>query len=226
MKNFKKVFAIIFTVLTVVFGVLVTVQERQIFTYVSQIGSTYDFDRAVGIASLIVLVSDIFLLVVSVLSLILVIFNKLSPYKAIVGCAIAVLIKYLIAIFSELIAMLLIGATGEKYKEYFFGPESLAIVPSLMFIIALVLLIISTANQYENTFKRAIMSIVGAALAVSGISFYYISRIAIDPKVDWLKIFGLVVAIGLQGAIIIYSTLPQTRGYKKIKEETEQQPNN
>ena len=221
MKNFKKIFAIFFIVATLVFGVLVLIQELETIKYVQYISSSDATEQAKGIVGLILLVSDVLLLLSPIIGIFPVIFNKLVPFKAIVGCAVVVLIKFIIAIFSKLIVFILVGAPAEVYKEYFFGAKDLAIVPSIMFVISLVLLIICTANQYEATLKRVIMSITGAALAVSGLSFYYIAKISIDPKLDWLKIFGLVVAIALQAGIIIYSTLPQTREYKKVEKVVE-----
>ena len=48
MKNFKKLFAIIFTVAVVVFGVLVMINEREIFQAFKNINWEDELDRGIG----------------------------------------------------------------------------------------------------------------------------------------------------------------------------------
>ena len=62
MKNFKKLFAIIFTIAVVVFGVLVMINERELFQSLKEIKWDEELDRGLGIIAIIMIVVDIFLI--------------------------------------------------------------------------------------------------------------------------------------------------------------------
>ena len=212
MKNFKKIFAIVFAAVTLVFAVLVTISERESFEYLKLLGDTDEFNRGLGILALIVLISDILLILFSAAGLVLVLFDKLVPFKAIVSCAVVVLVKFLISIFAYMLLMAVWKAPAEVWKDYFFGKDSLAIIPLIIFVVAVAVLLIATANQFEGTLIRAVLTTIGAGLAIFGLCFYFIPSMGDKP--DWLVVFGLVVALALQAGAIVYSYLPQTREFK------------
>ena len=59
MSNFKKIFAIIFTVAVVVFGVLVMINERDLFQSLKEVFKTDEIDRGIGIVFNIIIIVHI-----------------------------------------------------------------------------------------------------------------------------------------------------------------------
>lgn len=220
MKNFKKLFAIIFTVAVVVFGVLVMINERDLFQSFKNINWEDELDRGIGILAIIILVVDIFLIALPAMAFVLVLLDKFDPFKAIVDSALVVLAKFLITIFAFMLLMIVWKAPADVWKEYMFGKDSMAIIPLIVFFAAIVFLMIAKVSNFEGTLIRAVLASIGAGLAIFGLVFYFIlgkGGMAIggmgkDP--DWLTIMGLVVGIACFGGIIAYSFLPQTREFK------------
>ena len=222
MKNFKKLFAIVFVLVTIVFGVLVMINDRDTFPYIKYIADADELVRGTGILALIILVVDILLIVLPVFGFVLVLLDKFDPFKAIVDSALVVLLYFLIRIFAFMLLMMVWQAPADVWREYFFNKESLAIIPLVVFFTAIVLLMIAKASNFEGTLLRAILATIGSALAVFGLVFYFIlgdgSSVVLgtmgkDP--DALTIFGIVLGIALYGGIVAYSFLPQTREFGK-----------
>ena len=219
MKNFKKIFAIIFTVAVVVFGVLVMINERDIFQSLKEVNWNDELERGIGILAIIIIVVDVFLIALPAIAFILVLTDKLDPFKAIVDSALVVLAKFLLTIFAFMLLMMVWKAPADVWKEYFFAKDSLAIIPLIVFFAAIVFLMVGKFSNFEGTLVRAVLSSIGAGLAIFGLVFYFIlgkGGMAIggmgkDP--DWLTIMGLVVGIACFGGVIAYSFLPQTREF-------------
>ena len=228
MKNFKKLFAIIFTVAVVVFGVLVMINERELFQTLKEVKWDDEFERGLGIIAIIMIVVDIFLIALPAIGFALVLTDKFDPFKAIVDSALVVLAKFLITIFAFMLLMIVWKAPGDVWKEYMFGKDSMAIIPLIVFFAAIVFLMIAKASNFEGTLARAVLASIGAGLAIFGLVFYFIlgkGGMAIggmgkDP--DWLTIMGLVVGIACFGGIVVYSFLPQTREFKTESEPAQE----
>lgn len=219
MKNFKKLFAIIFTVAVVVFGVLVMINERDIFQAFDGLNWKDEFGRGIGILAIIVLTVDILLIALPTIAFILVLTDKFDPFKAIVDSALVVLAKFLITIFAFMLLMIVWKAPADVWKSYFFDKDSLAIIPLIVFFAAFLFLMIAKVSNFEGTLTRAVLATIGAGLAVFGLVFYFvcgtntaIGSMGKDP--DFLTIFGLIVGIACFAGIVIYSYLPQTREFK------------
>lgn len=235
MKNFKKLFAIIFTVAVVVFGVLVMINEREIFQAFKNINWEDELDRGIGILAIIILVVDIFLIALPFFGFILVLLDKFDPFKAIVDSALVVLAKFLLTIFAFMLLMMVWKAPADVWKAYMFEKDSMAIVPLIIFFAALVFLMLAKFSNFEGTLTRAVLATIGSGLAIFGLVFYFIlgkggtaiGGMGKDP--DWLTVMGLVVGIACFGGIIAYSYLPQTRefnigGEKEPEAKVEQEP--
>ena len=219
MKNFKKLFAIIFTVAVVVFGVLVMINERDIFQAFDGLNWKDEFERGIGILAIIVLTVDILLIALPTIAFILVLTDKFDPFKAIVDSALVVLAKFLITIFAWMLLMIVWKAPADVWKAYFFDKDSLAIIPLIVFFAAFLFLMIAKVSNFEGTLTRAVLATIGAGLAVFGLVFYFIcgtntsiGSMGKDP--DFLTIFGLIVGIACFAGIVVYSYLPQTREFK------------
>ena len=224
MKNFKKIFAIVFVAVTIVFGVLVMINERDIFESLKLLGEQDELSRGVGILAVIILTVDILLIALPAFGFVLVLLDKFDPFKAIVDCALVVLAKFLISIFAFMLLMMVWKAPADVWKEYFFNKESLAIIPLIVFVAAVVLLMIAKVSSLEGTLTRAVLATAGSALALFGLIFYFIlgdgqsvvlGTMGKDP--DALTVFGIILGIALFGGIVAYSFLPQTREFKKAE---------
>ena len=224
MKNFKKIFAIVFAAVTVVFGVLVMINERDIFDSLKLLSEQDELSRGVGILAVIILTVDILLIALPAFGFVLVLLDKFDPFKAIVDCALVVLAKFLISIFAFMLLMMVWKAPAEVWKEYFFNKESLAIIPLIVFFAAIVFLMIAKASNFEGTLMRAVLATIGSGLAVFGLIFYFVlgdgqsvvlGTMGKDP--DALTVFGIILGVGLFGGIVAYSFLPQTREFKKAE---------
>lgn len=219
MNNFKKIFAIIFTVAVVVFGVLVMINERDLFQSLKEVKWDDELERGIGILAIIIIVVDIFLIALPAFGFVLVLTDKLDPFKAIVDSALVVLAKFLLTIFAFMLLMMVWKAPADVWKEYFFSKESLAIIPLIVFFAAIVFLMIGKFSNFEGTLIRAVLSSIGAGLAIFGLVFYFIlgkGGMAIGEmgkEPDWLTIMGLVVGIACFAGIVVYSFLPQTREF-------------
>ena len=153
--------------------------------------------------------------------------SKLDPFKAIVDSALVVLAKFLLTIFALMLLMAVWKAPGDVWKDYFFGKDSLAIIPAIVFVLAFAFLMIAKFSNFEGTLIRAVLATIGAGLAIFGLVFYFIlgkggmalGEMGKDP--DWLTIFGVVVGIACFGGIVVYSFLPQTREFGKEEPKAE-----
>ena len=231
MKNFKKIFAVIFTLAVVAFGIIVMIDERDMFAQLKEL----KFDETnwkVSLMYLIILFVDIMLIALPAIAFVLVMTDKFDPFKAIVDCALVTLAYFLLRIFVGVIILAILNATPENWKEYFFGSDSLAIIPLIVFVGAFAFLMIAKFSNFEGTITRAILGTIGAALAIFGLVFYFIlggaknilGDMGKDP--DWITITGLVIGISCFAGIIVYSFLPQTRefGKEEAKPVEETQP--
>ena len=226
MKNFKKLFAIVFVVVTIVFGVLVMINDRDVFESLKLVAEQDELTRGIGILAIIVLVIDILLIALPVFGFVLVLTDKLDPYKAITDCALVVLAKFVLTIFAFMLLMMVWSAPAEVWNEYLFGKDCLAIIPLIVFVVAFALLMVAKVSSLQGTLTRAVLGTIGAALAVFGLVFYFIlgggesmilGTMGSDP--DFLTIFGLVVGIACFGGLVAYSYLPQTREFGESKAE-------
>ena len=212
MKVFKKIFAIVFVAVTIIFGVLVMIKDRDVFESLKLLGEQDELLRGVGILAVIILTVDILLIALPVFGFALVLLDKFDPFKAIVDCALVVLAKFLISIFAFMLLMMVWKAPAEIWKEYFFNKESLAIIPLIVFVAAVVLLMIAKVSNLEGTLNRAILAAAGSALALFGLIFYFVlgdgqsvvlGTMGKDP--DALTVFGIILGIALFGGIAVYS---------------------
>ncbi len=224
MNNFKKIFAVIFTLAVVAFGVIVMVDGRDMFAQLKEL----KFDEQhwkVALFTLIIMFVDIMLIALPFIAFLLVVFDKLDPFKAITDSAIVTLAYFLLRVFVGVIILGVLEATPEIWKEYFFGSDSLAIIPLIVFAGALAFLFIAKASNFQGTLARAIFATIGAGLAIFGLVFYFIlggaknilGDMGKDP--DWITITGLVIGIACFGGLVVYSYLPQTRDFNKPAEE-------
>ena len=222
MKDFKKLFAIIFTLAVIAFGVIVMIDERDSFSQLKDL----KFDEQnwkISLFILIILFVDIALIVLPAACFVLVLFDKFDPFKAIVDCAIVTLAYFLLRIFVGVILLAILEAPAESWKAYFFDADSLAIIPLIVFAASLVFLMFAKASNYEGTLTRAIFATIGAGLAIFGLVFYFVCGAAknilgdMGKDPDWVTIVGLVVGISCFGGIVLYSYLPQTREFKKAE---------
>lgn len=220
MQNFKKIFALIFILVTVAFGVMVMVEERDIISLIFQGKLTFEntYDRGISILALIIFVVDVLLILLPGIGFVLLWSDKYDPFKAMVNCGIVVLAKFLISIFAFMLLMMVWEAPADVWNAYMFDKESLAIIPLLVFAVALVCLFVSKVSNLEGTLLRAILATIGSGLAVFGLVFYFIlgnggALIGSSTDPDFFTIFGLVVGIASFGGIIAFSFLPKTRDF-------------
>lgn len=229
MNNFKKIFAIVFTVAVAVFGVLVMIDEREIFEALTKLSFNEPLERAGSVLTILVLIVDIFLIALPFAAFLLVLMDKFDPFKAITDCALVVLFRFITEIFAFVIIVLSASpdaqTAGEVLKEFLFNPDTLGIIPLIVFIAAVVFLMLAKVSNYQGTIIRAVFATIGAGLAIFGLVFYFIcggansflGGMGKDP--DWLTIMGLVVGIACFGGLVAYSYLPQTREFAVQKEE-------
>lgn len=219
MKSFKQLFAIIFAVATVVFGILVMIGDRDVFESLKLVSEQDDFSRGIGILAIIVLTVDVLLIALPFFGLILVALGKFDPFKAITDCALVVLGKFLISIFAFMLLMMVWKAPAETWKAYLFDKDSLAIIPLLVFFFAFVFVMIAKASNLQGTLARTVFTCLGSGLAIFGLIFYYVlgngsALIGSNTNPDALDIFGLVLGIGCFAGLVAYCFLPQTRESK------------
>ena len=222
MKSFKQLFAVIFTLAVVAFGVIVMIDERDAFGQLSQL----KFDEQtwrVSLFVLIILAVDIMLIVLPSIGFVLVLTGKYDPFKAIVDSAIVTLSYFLLRIFVGIILLGLLEAPAEIWRSYFFDKDSLAIIPLIVFAASLAALIVAKSSNFEGTLTRAVLATVGAGLAIFGLVFYFVCGAAknilgdMGKDPDWVTVVGLVIGIACFGGIVAYSFLPQTREFKKAE---------
>ena len=234
MKSLKQLFAVIFTLAVVAFGIIVMIDERDT---ISQLGQL-KFDEQnwkISLFVLIIFLVDVMLIALPAIGFVLVLTGNFDPFKAIVDSAIVTLAYFLLRIFIGIIILGILDAPAESWKLYFFDSESLAIIPLIVFAASLAFLMIAKSSNYEGTLVRAVLATVGAGLAVFGLVFYFIcggaknilGDMGKDP--DWVTIVGLVIGIACFGGIVVYSYLPQTRefklgGEKETEAKVEQEP--
>ena len=219
MKNFKQLFAIIFTLAVVAFGVIVMIDERELISGLANL----KFDEAnwkISLFALIIFFVDVMLIALPAIGFVLVLTGKFDPFKAIVDCAIVVLAYFLLRIFVGVILLGIFEATPEQWNAYFFGPDSLAIIPLIVFAAALAFLFIAKASDMQGKLARAVLATVGSGLAVFGLVFYFICGGAkgilggMSSSPTWITIMGLVVGIACFGGVVAYSFLPQIREFE------------
>ena len=210
MKNIKKLMGVVLTSLAIVFGVFVMIDQYQLFKALGDLSFADRVNAGASITVILYLVTNVLLLVIPIVNLFLVIFDKRPPYKAIVKCALIIVAKFLFIIFIDVIVMLIVGVPGETWNQYFFGSQSLGIVRVLVFGVGLLLIDISGSKAYEGKMARAILVTIGAGLTVFGLIFYY----AKGTEMNALQVLGLISAIACLGGLIVYSFLPQTREYQ------------
>lgn len=227
MKSFKQLFAIIFTLAVVAFGIIVMIDERDTFSQLGQL----KFDEQnwkVSLFLLIILFVDIMLIVLPAIGFVLVLTGKFDPFKAIVDSAIVCLAYFLLRIFIGIIILGILDAPAESWKLYFFDSESLAIIPLIVFVASLIFLMIAKSSNFEGTLVRAVLATIGAGLAIFGLVFYFIcggaknilGDMGKDP--DWITVVGLIIGISCFGGIVVYSYLPQTREFKTESEPAQE----
>ena len=219
MKGFKQIFAVIFAVATVVFGVLVMIGDRDVFESLKLVSAQDDLERGIGILAIIVLSVDVLLIALPFFGLVLVALGKFDPFKAITDCALVVLGKFLISIFAFMLLMSVWKAPAETWNAYLFGKDSLAIIPLLVFFFAFVFVMIAKASNLQGTIARTIFACLGSGLAVFGLIFYYVlgngsALIGSNPNPDALDIFGLVLGIACYAGLVVYCFLPQAKESK------------
>ena len=97
MKNFKKLFATIFCIATVVFGFFVLWGhiKAELFNDFASLKSDDPAVRNVMIVLLAYLITDCLLIALPAFALVLLLTDKLDPFKAITDSALVVLIKFL-----------------------------------------------------------------------------------------------------------------------------------
>ncbi len=209
MKNLKKIMALVVIGLVVTFGVLVMIQEK-VFSNLGDISFSNRFYAGLSILCIFNLVIDICLVALPVVNLLLVIFDKKSPYNSMISCALIVVCKFLFAIFLYMLMLIVWGADGEAWMAYLFK-EDMAIIPLCIFLAGFVFILVSGIKSLEGKIGRAIAVTIGVGLTVVGLFLYYIK----GTELGGLEVFGLVVAVIALGGLVVYSFLPQTREYSK-----------
>lgn len=209
MKDLKKIMGVVLTSLAIVFGIFVMIDEYRLFQALGDLSFANRYLAGSSVTVILYLLINVLLLVVPIINLFLVIFDKRLPYKAIVNCAVVIVAKFLFVIFADVIFMLIVGSSGEAWKEYFFG-QGLGIVRVLVFGVGLFFVELSGSKSFEGKITRAILITIGAGLTVFGLIFYY----AKGTEMNALQVLGLISALACFGGLVVYSFLPQTREYK------------
>lgn len=223
MKSFKQLFAIIFTLAVVTFGVLVVIEEKDLFSGMSQLSFDGWAAAKVTIIWILLVLADVSLIALPALGFVLVLTGKYDPFKAIVNCAIVMLIKFVISVVCSLVLISAFQDYGVviDWKEVFFGKESMLIIPLSVFALALVTVTLSKFSNFEGSLVRAVLATVGSGLAIFGLVYYFGigagsgGILSPENKSNWLDIMGLIIGIACFGGIVAYSFLPQTREFKK-----------
>ena len=211
MKDLKKVLAICLCGLTLLFGVLVLVEEIDYFKALANLSFENRYLAGYSILVISYLVIDILLIVYPLVNLFLVAFDKKpgGPYKAITSCALIICAKYLFILFAIIFSMIIMGEPWESWKAFLFS-DNMAIIPLCVFFGGYLFIMLSSGKKLEGTFTRALFITIGAGATIFGIIFYKAFQ-----GMNTLGVFGLIVAILCLGGAIVYSFLPQTREYSK-----------
>ena len=210
MKNIKKLMGICICAVTLVFGILVLVEERD---YFKALGSLSFADRVSIAGSILViayLVINVLLILFPLVNLFLVAFDKRSggPYKAIANCALIICAKYLFGLLVIVVVKIIGGDDWTSWKEFLFKP-TMAIVPFAIFIGGYIFIMFSSIKSLEGTLRRAVFITIGAGATIFGVIFYKAFE-----GMSTLGIFGLIAGVVALAGAIVYSFLPQTREYK------------
>lgn len=222
MKNFKKIFAVVLAALTIAFGIFSLINDQPIVGIDSLKALKFDNDTNIGSSILVILylIVDILLIAAPAVLILLVVFDKQTPYKGIEGSALTVLIFFISRIFIFVLIMIVWKAPAELWKAYLFDKEALGIIPILVFFFAIILLIASSANKLEGTLLRAVLATAASALAIFGIVFYFVCGNGVNilmptmDKTDTSTVFAIITGAILYAGLVVYTFLPQTREFK------------
>ena len=210
MKDLKKVLGLCICALTLVFGILVLVEEIDFFKALGSL--SFDSREAAGGSILVIayLVINVMLILYPLINLLLIAFDKKvgGPYKAITSCALIICAKYLFVLLVAVVVKIIAGDNWESWKAFLFNP-TMAIIPFAIFIGGYIFIMLSSGKNLEGTFTRALFITIGAGATIFGIIFYKAFQ-----GMSTLGVFGLIAAIIALGGAIVYSFLPQTREYK------------
>ena len=209
-EQFRKVYAAIFVVLAMVFGILVCIAEKDYFQALGNLSFNSQGEMALSVMIILNVIIDIAIIAVPAIFLILLLTSndKTTPFKAICQAAQAVLTKYVFIIFIWLFYLILMGADGQAYKDYFFGSGSMMIIPTIIFLVSGVALGLATSKSFANNQTgKVIATVIGSAAAIVGLCVYY----GFENTNDGLVIFGMVVAIVCFAGLVVYCFLPQTK---------------
>lgn len=226
MKSFKQLFAVIFCAVVVTFGVLVMIDERDLFGQMSNLSFEGWPAAKVTISFILMIAVDVLLIALPLLGFILVLTGKYDPFKAIVTCGLIVLMKFLVSIIAVIIIYsALAEALGVTidWNVVFFGKDTMLIIPTIVFGLALILLLFAKASNFEGTIARAVLATFGSGLAIFGLVYYFLlgggagGLVNGGDSADWLGILGASIGIACFCGIVVYCFLPQTRDFKKAE---------
>lgn len=212
MKNIKKLMGICICAVTLVFGILVLVEDIKNGTYsvLTNLSFANRYDAAGSVLAIAYLVIDALLILYPLINLFLVAFDKRSggPYKAIANCALIICAKYLFGLLVIVVVKIIGGDNWASWKEFLFKP-TMAIVPFAIFIGGYIFIMLSSIKSLEGTLRRAVFITIGAGATIFGVIFYKAFE-----GMSTLGIFGLIAGVVALAGAIVYSFLPQTREYK------------
>lgn len=212
MKNIKKIMGICICAVTLVFGILVLVEDIKNGTYSVLTNLSFaNREAAAGsVLAIAYLVIDALLILYPLINLFLVAFDKRSggPYKAIANCALIICAKYLFILLVMIVSFIISGSTWQDWKAFLFKP-TMAVVPLAIFIGGYIFIMLSSIKSLEGTLRRAVFITIGAGATIFGVIFYKAFE-----GMSTLGIFGLIAGVIALAGAIVYSFLPQTREYK------------
>lgn len=212
MKNIKKIMGICICAVTLVFGILVLVEDIKNGTYSVLTNLSFaNREAAAGsVLAIAYLVIDALLILYPLINLFLVAFDKRSggPYKAIANCALIICAKYLFILLVMIVSFIISGSTWQDWKAFLFKP-TMAVVPLAIFIGGYIFILLSSIKSLEGTLRRAVFITIGAGATIFGVIFYKAFE-----GMSTLGIFGLIAGVVALAGAIVYSFLPQTREYK------------
>lgn len=219
MKTFKQLFAVIFTAAVVVFGVFVIIDEKDLFTNVSQLSFEGWAAAKITIAYILLILADVGLIALPALGFVLVLLGKYDPFKAIANAALAMLLKFVLSIIAAIIvAATLVESLGASFNwnEVFFGKDSMLIIPTLVFGLAIITIILAKASGFAKTLGRPVLTLIGSGLAIFGLVYYFgigggTGGIFNGGSKDWIDYVGLILGIACFGGLAVYCFLPQVR---------------
>ena len=217
MKNFKQLFAIIFAAAVVVFGILIMIDERDMFSAMSQLSFDGWPAAKVTIAWILIIGADVALIALPALGFVLVLLDKYDPFKVIANCALVMLCKFVVSIIAVLLVLSAAFGSYIDWNQVFFGKDSMLIIPTLVFGLALVAVFFSKFSNFEGTLARPVFATIGSALAIFGLIYYFgigggtggILNGGSDSS--WLGIMGLIIGIACFAGLVVYCFLPQTK---------------